>query len=1288
MKILQTADWHLGTFKSPVRDGVNLRTEDTKRCLDEMVRVATKERPDYTLVSGDVFHVGHLWSDRCCEEIVTAVHYIKALALVSNQVVVMRGTPNHDGIGQFNVLAEMFSGFPSVHIVTTPQALSFDDVDIAILPGFDKGIFRAKNPGNSKEEENEIFTKELTNIVLGLRSQCLEGKKSVLMAHYTVPGCNSESGQMMMLTKFEPVLTQEALLAADFDLVALGHIHRPQRVTENNWYYSGAVNAYNFNDEGQERGFYIHTSSPWGGWESEFYKLPIREFITFEFSDTDVTAIIQGNMDEVAMNYWRWNGAVSDKIVRIIYSCSPEKCKAFKTSEAVLERCLLDDGAFMVWEIRKDSDMSEDAVNRTELEGTTDPETNLVKYLEEKQMTEERIQQLVAKARPVIARAQAEMPTGANTGVFEPVEIEVMNYRNYVEERFNFEDISFCTINGQNGSGKSSLFMDAIIDCLYEEPRENELTGWVRNDENGCKGVIMFTFRIGEKVYRVTRTRNRPKKDAKDRKGKGTLNLAELVGDEWEDRSKERYDDTQQEIINIIGMDSLSFRSCALIMQDQYGVFLQAKPEERIEVLGNLLGLDIYQEMEKISVMEARAFTAKLNELKSKIEIHEKTVSELGDPEHELKVCISELKASESQLKEKMAERERHKLLLVSLQEAAGRHEKLLAAITELRAKRDATGQNRASQQAIIDSCSIILDSRQEIEGRVAEYNALMERERNLATESALYFAKKREAEGFASQAASEQEAIDSFKARLKQKEDELSRAQPADQDAAIKENAAEYERQKILLDEAYEQERAYREVEKKLTQAKYDLQRLSTQHDSDVKRLQLGEDELKKKSELLSNVECVDISQAKCGFLADAISAKQDLEDYPGHYAELEKAYGEQVTPINQRIAELEGQLTGMSFEAGKVVAISKRIAELKPYVAKLEAINQREGEIALLKVDIQHLQSNILGAEKRFADAKLKATEAERERDRYAEVSEEHGLVMGAITKLEPWLEKERQLPVSEERKSTAMGRVLELTAEFDAINKEIVEKQDEADKELQTMNEMADAAGVVDRMNAEVDAANAIVKEKQMELGALRQKADQISKLKEELSVLYKKQADNAEEAADYDALKAAFSQSGIPHQIIRTIIPQMEMISNSILEQMTGGKMGVGFQMESLQKNGKEKVTLDIDIEEYGKPALPYLSRSGGEKVRSSLSVILALAEIKASSAGLQLGMLFIDEPPFLDGDGIQAYCDALETIQRRYGNIKIMAITHDPTMKARFPQNLDVVRTENGSKVIY
>ena len=228
---MQTADWHLGTFRSPVKDGVNLRTEDTKRCLDELVRVAREEQPDYSLISGDVFHVGRLWSDRCCEEIITAIHYIRELAAVSKQVIVMRGTPNHDGEGQFKVLSEMFTDCQNVHVVITPQVISFDDVDIAVLPGFDRGTYRAKFPGLSSDEENEVFTKELSNIVLGMKAQCDPAKKSILMAHYTVPGCNTESGQTMMLTQFEPIIPQEALMAAGYDLVALGQIHRPQRIS-------------------------------------------------------------------------------------------------------------------------------------------------------------------------------------------------------------------------------------------------------------------------------------------------------------------------------------------------------------------------------------------------------------------------------------------------------------------------------------------------------------------------------------------------------------------------------------------------------------------------------------------------------------------------------------------------------------------------------------------------------------------------------------------------------------------------------------------------------------------------------------------------------------------------------------------------------------------------------------------------------------------------------------------------------------------------------------------------
>ena len=451
---------------------------------------------------------------------------------------------------------------------------------------------------------------------------------------------------------------------------------------------------------------------------------------------------------------------------------------------------------------------------------------------------------------------------------------------------------------------------------------------------------------------------------------------------------------------------------------------------------------------------------------------------------------------------------------------------------------------------------------------------------------------------------------------------------------------------------------------------------------------MQLAEDSLKKKAELLLNVDCVDINNAKCGFLSDAILSKQLLEDYPKQYAEKKKRYEEEIAPVNAEIEVLKKQLADMNFDMGAVTEISIKVNQLKPYVAQLEMFNQRESQIALIKAHLENLQSNILEAKERLAMVKTKGTEAEQECDNYAKAFEEHVLVQNTIQRLKPYLEKEKQLPVAEERKATAMGRILELTTEISSIDVEIAEKQTEVDKEIIAINGMEELTGVVVKMNADVETFSALVKQQQIKLGALQEKLEQIEKLKKEIATLQEQKTEYTKKVVDFEILKVAFSKSGVPHQIIRSIIPQLTTTSNTILGQMTGGKMSVEFQLERLQKSGKEKVSLDIFIEEHGKGRLPYLSKSGGEKVKASLSVILALAEIKSSSAGIQLGMLFIDEPPFLDGDGIQAYCDALETIQNRYSNIKIMAITHDYTMKARFPQNIDVVKTVNGSKVIY
>lgn len=1148
IKLLHTADWHLGTFRSPTKDGRNLRTEDTKRCLAEMLRVARKEKPDYSLISGDVFHVGRLWSDRCCEEILTASHYMKELAAVSKQVIVMRGTPNHDGEGQFHVLAELFADVSNVHVVMTPQVLSFADIDIAVLPGFDKGGFRAEHAGLSGDEENLALTNELSNIVMSLKAQCTSGKKSVLMAHCTVSGCNMESGQTMMLAQLEPILSQETLLAANYDFAALGHIHRPQKLQHGEWYYAGAVNAMNFNDEGQERGFWIHDWQESRGWQSFFHKTPIREFATIQLSDEDITQINMQAMRAVAAE--KWKGLIGEKIVRVHYSCTSENRKVL--NQAALEKQLLADGAFMVWEILPDRIY--ESVNQTELAHMTDPETNLRKYLEEKQVPPEKIQELVWKARPVIAEAQAGIKAAAHTGAFEPMEIAVKNYRSYAEEIFCFTDITFCTINGQNGAGKSSLFMDAIIDCLYEEPREgvikaaNGKAPWLRNDERVRSGFIKFTFRIGEKMYRVTRTRTRS--------GKGTLNLAQFIDEEWKDCSKERYNDTQQEILNMLGMDSFTFKSCALIMQDQYGLFLQAKLEERMEVLSTLLGLDIYQKMEKISSDRAKVTGVKSRELKQEIMIHNEALSEFGKPEETLEICKTELADLEHSLQEKLSAK-----------------------------------------------------------------SQLLQRALQLAGASALYTSKKHEAEQLMGQAETEQKNIAELRKAIQVKQDEkCALLFTLENEREIRQKVEVYNQKKAELEAMREQAVAYEKARAAYDKAVFRYDEIEKRFDTEKQAADEKKKVLEKKVEILNESGCVDLAHAHCKFLQDAMEAREELAAHKAWYADIAARRVSETAKAKQAVDETAAKVRETAFNTAEFALLQSACAACLPYAAQLEGIQQSEQQLALLDVDLRHLHSKLSETERRLAEAQCKRAQAERACAGYAKAFDEYAQLQKAADEIK--------------------------------------------------VNEL-----------------ECLIKETQMRVGALQQKVEQAAKRKQQILALQKKQVEYAKESADYDLLKTAFSQSGVPHQMIRSIIPQLTETANTILGQMTGGKMGVEFRLERLQKNGKEKGSLDIFIEEYGKPALPYLSKSGGEKVKCSLSVILALAELKSSAAGIQLGMLFIDEPPFLDGDGMQAYCDALETIWNRYKNMKIMAVTHDPMMKARFPQNIDVVKTEHGSKLI-
>lgn len=1276
MKILHTADWHIGDKHGPSNNGVNLRAQDTLNCLNELVRVAKEEKPDLVLVSGDIFDTAEIMQRRSHQEVLQARNIIFQLSKAAGNVIVMRGTPNHDSEWAFEELKGHFELVPNVQIVTQPQVITLDGVSVAVLPGFDRGVFRAKYPGLGKEEENEVLTGEISNIVKGLKTMCGTDDLTILMAHYTVPGCNVESGQVMMLTQFEPIIPVDALTAADYDLVALGHIHRPQQLFDRNWYYSGAVNALTFNDEGQERGFYIHNYED-GVWNSVFHRTPYREFKTTYLDEADMQLINEGQYDIVGMQHWKGN--IDGKIVRVLYNCTFETNKA--VNKALFERKLLEDGAFQVTEINPQK-ISESA-DRQDLSDVADPEENLKQWLIEKnKYSDEKIQELILIARPIIQQAQASMSQAGVSGVFEPVEIAVKNYRNYVEETFNFNDISFCTINGQNGAGKSSLFMDAIVDCLYEKTREDDITGWIRNDEKVRSGSIMFTFRIGDKTFRVTRTRTRSRK--------GTLNLSELVSGEWVDRSKEKTDDTQKEIINILGMDNLTFKSCALIMQDQYGLFLQTPKAERMIVLGNLLGLGVYQAMEKLAYESKSRYGSQAARIVNEINVHSKTISDYGNPQESIDEAKQTLDIKLEELERITRERDSEKVLLMSMQEAQERADKISLSISSLIQKKLTTDENMRRQSDIRQQCKSLLEDEKSITSNAGRYRELETRKKELIESTTLFNSKMAEVAKANSTCSALETDLERSRAELKIKQTQLSAYEDVSGDDEILAKASEYADKKAELDRLKEQAVVYQKAKSDYSAAIFNRDETERTFENELRLADEKKKVLEQKVAILNESDCVDIDNAHCRFLQDAIAAKEQLVTLETTYADISARRESELTKCNANITDKANALSAIKFNADYMLSVQSECEELLPFVAKAETVKQKANSIALIKTSIEHMQSNISEYEKRLDMAILESQKAKSELDMYRDAFNENEKVTEELEMLKPWLEKEKQLPVIKERDVNAATRLSELEVQKAEIELELAGKQTELADEMKKTVDMASKKQIVDSLNTGIAGIDSEIKAIQMNIGAYTQKLTEIEKLQKLTAELTVQLNEARKNEADYELLKTSFSQDGIPHQIVRTIIPKLTDTANSILGQMTGGKMGVEFKTEKTQKSNskKEVVTLDIFINEYGKSSLPYLSKSGGEKVKASLSVILALAEIKSSTAGIQLGMLFIDEPPFLDADGIQAYCDALETIQSRYPDLKVMAITHDPTMKARFPQSVDVIKTDEGSKVIY
>jgi DNA repair protein SbcD/Mre11 len=246
MRILHTADWHLGRTLYEVR-----LLEDQAYVLDRIVDAVATERPDVLVVAGDLF-------DRA----VPPADAVRLLDDTLCRIVLGLGVPvvaiagNHDGPERIDFGAGLLAagrlhvrGLPDP--ACTPVVLedAYGPVCLHPVPYAEPAAIRAVL-GDAAVVCHDTAAGALCRIAHAARPA---GTRAVLVAHpFVIGGAESESERPV-----GPVggagAVQAATLAG-FDYVALGHLHRPQTIAAPGLIrYAGSPLAYSASEIGHAK---------------------------------------------------------------------------------------------------------------------------------------------------------------------------------------------------------------------------------------------------------------------------------------------------------------------------------------------------------------------------------------------------------------------------------------------------------------------------------------------------------------------------------------------------------------------------------------------------------------------------------------------------------------------------------------------------------------------------------------------------------------------------------------------------------------------------------------------------------------------------------------------------------------------------------------------------------------------------------------------------------------------------------------------------------------------------
>lgn len=199
-----------------------------------------------------------------------------------------------------------------------------------------------------------------------------------------------------------------------------------------------------------------------------------------------------------------------------------------------------------------------------------------------------------------------------------PHKLTVRNFMAYRDDvpPLVFDGMHIMCLSGDNGAGKSTL-IDAITWALWGEARAKTDDDLIALGADEME--VDFEWELNGTLHRVIRRRT---------KGKRGQHIVEfqMQNDDgtWRRVSGDTVRDTNQQITDALRMSYSTFINSAFLLQGRADEFTASKPQERKEVLVDILGLAEYEQLTEQAKLRRNRAEAQLRNLEGVISEYER----------------------------------------------------------------------------------------------------------------------------------------------------------------------------------------------------------------------------------------------------------------------------------------------------------------------------------------------------------------------------------------------------------------------------------------------------------------------------------------------------------------------------------------------------------------------------------------------------------------------------------------------------------------------------------------